>query len=353
MTNPDADFWRNKKVLITGHTGFKGGWLIIWLRSLGAQVSGVSLAPHTRPSLFLEAGLEKLCAAHYICDIRDEQRLSEIVHEVAPDIVFHLAAQSLVRLSYRNPSETFATNFMGTVHLLDALTRACSTRVAVMVTTDKVYENREWHWPYREIDSLGGHDPYSASKAACEIAIKSYGDAFLLEGGISWSSVRAGNVIGGGDWSEDRLIPDVIRAWEKGVELKVRRPRAVRPWQHVLEPLSGYLVLAERLWDTPKLSGSFNFGPSEGGTASVRQVVDVARNQIDELKVTYEAGETGPTESNHLTLDISKARNTLEYIPRWGLEGSIRRTISWYEKLSSGQDALELCHDDIKNFCRS
>ncbi|BCX12095.1 MAG: CDP-glucose 4,6-dehydratase [Thermosynechococcus sp.] len=276
-------FWQGKRVLITGHTGFKGGWLALWLRELGATLCGISLPPATQPCLFELARVGEGMESHFI-DIRDVESLARTVRKFAPQIVVHLAAQPLVRASYRDPLLTFATNIMGTAQVLDSLRGLDSVRVAVFVTTDKVYENREWPYPYRETDSLGGHDPYSASKAASELVVASYREAFLREQGIAVATARAGNVIGGGDWSEDRLIPDAIRAWQSGKQLFVRRPEAIRPWQHVLEPLYGYLVLAERLWDQPHLAGAYNFGPDPAEAATVRAVIEYARAAVARYK---------------------------------------------------------------------
>ncbi len=266
---PDASFWRGKRVLLTGHTGFKGAWLALWLRRLGAEVTGVALPPADEPSLFTLADVGGLCDSH-LQDIRDAARLAAVVKAARPQILLHLAAQALVRASYRDPVGTFATNAMGTAHVLDALRGLDGARVAVMVTTDKVYRNLEQAVPFRETDELGGHDPYSASKAAAEVVIASYRDAFLSEQGVAVASARAGNVIGGGDWSEDRLLPDAVRAWQAGEALHVRRPAAIRPWQHVLEPLAGYLILAETLWDRPALAGAYNFGPATPAQPMVR-----------------------------------------------------------------------------------
>jgi CDP-glucose 4,6-dehydratase len=240
---PHQAFWRGKRVLVTGHTGFKGGWLTLWLSRMGADITGLSLPPSTKPSLFDLAKIGAHCHSHEL-DIRDYAAVEAVVREAKPEIIFHLAAQPLVRASYRDPLETFSTNVMGTANVLNALRLEGSARVIVAITTDKVYQNKEWPFPYREDDVLGGHDPYSASKAASELVIASYSASYLAEKGMAVASARAGNVIGGGDWSEDRLIPDAVRAWQSGATLDIRRPNATRPWQHVLEPLSGYLVLA-------------------------------------------------------------------------------------------------------------
>ena len=343
---PDAKFWLGKRVLVTGHTGFKGGWLAIWLHRMGAQVSGLSMAPLTSPNLFELALVDVVCDS-YICDMRDQAEVARIVGEIAPDIVFHLAAQSLVRESYKSPIETFSTNVMGTAHLLEAIRGIDSVRAAVMITTDKVYKNNEWLWPYREGDALGGHDPYSASKAASEILISSYRSAFLAENGKAVSSARAGNVIGGGDWSADRLIPDAVRAWQNGNELDIRRPEAIRPWQHVLEPLAGYLKLSEATWNDPKLAGAYNFGPDTSGSASVRNVIELARATYGSGAVAFGDGNGGPHEAGLLTLEVTKSRTVLNVQSRWSLAESIERTMQWYLAQGNGADARMLCELDI------
>ncbi|KQZ98181.1 MAG: CDP-glucose 4,6-dehydratase [Achromobacter sp.] len=349
LVTPNAGFWRGKRVLLTGHTGFKGGWLAIWLQRLGAQVTGVALPPCTEPSLYQAARLGALIDSHY-CDIRDAAALREHVLAARPDVVLHLAAQALVRPSYAQPVETFAANIMGTAHLLDALRATPSARVAVMVTTDKVYRNNEWPYPYRENDALGGHDPYSASKAASELVIASYRDAFLREQGLAVASARAGNVIGGGDWSADRLLPDAARAWRDGGDLHVRRPQSVRPWQHVLEPLAGYLTLAEKLWDAPALADAYNFGPDVAEAAPVRTVVDLALSAYGKGRVVYAEQIEGPHEAGLLTLDTSKARAVLNVAPRWALPQAVTHSMDWYRRFDAGDDAQALCHADIDRY---
>jgi CDP-glucose 4,6-dehydratase len=344
----EADFWRGKRVLLTGHTGFKGAWLTIWLARLGARVTGVSLAPATQPSLFGEAGLATLCEDR-ICDIRDAAAVAQIVREVKPEIVLHLAAQPLVRASYRLPLETFAINVMGTAHVLEALRGVNSVRVAVMITTDKVYREQPGHGLHAEDDPLGGHDPYSASKAACEIVISSYRDAFLSDQCVAVASARAGNVIGGGDWSEDRVIPDAVRAWQSGAAIELRRPGAVRPWQHVLEPLLGYLTLARRLWQEAPLAGAYNFGPAAADAIPVRDLVAMARDAYGGGDMRCNDDE-GPYESGWLALDSGKAAAALGIRPRWSLAKAVERTMAWYRAQHAGGDALALCRADIAAF---
>jgi CDP-glucose 4,6-dehydratase len=344
-----AGFWEGKRVLITGHTGFKGAWLALWLQRLGAQVTGIALAPATVPSLFVL--LDELPGVYsHLCDIREADALGALVSSAQPDVVFHLAAQALVRTSYQQPLETFATNVMGTANLLDAVKHSPATRVVVAVTTDKVYQNREWCYPYREDDPLGGHDPYSASKAAAEMVIASYRASFFDPKGTALASARAGNVIGGGDWSSDRLIPDAVRAWQAEQPLVIRNPHATRPWQHVLEPLAAYLTLAEQLWAKPALAAAFNFGPPSDQHASVERVIELASNPNDYCQVSYEGNSHQPHEANFLALETAKARTVLNLYPRWTLAESVIRTMCWYRKQFAGADARALCLADITQF---
>lgn len=344
-----VDFWRNKRVLLTGHTGFKGGWLAIYLERLGAKVTGISLAPSTTPSLFELAHVADIGDSH-IQDIRDSHAIAHLVQSARPDIVFHLAAQPLVRSSYQDPLATYATNVMGTANLLDALRGVDSCQVAIVVTTDKVYKNNEWLYPYREDDVLGGHDPYSASKAACEIVISSYRDAFLKERGVAVASARAGNVIGGGDWSSERLIPDAIKAWQSGDTLEIRRPLAIRPWQHVLEPLYGYMSLAQKLWHEPALAGAYNFGPRTHEAATVKDVVALARKFYGKGEVHLREDNTGPHEATWLALETAKAHMILDVSSRWGLSDSVSQTMSWYRDQHVGADARSLCLTQIQAY---
>ena len=329
VMQPSASFWHGKRVLLTGHTGFKGAWLALWLQRLGADVTG--------------ANDQHRCATQ--CG-RLARRPSTLLLR-QPEIVLHLAAQALVRASYRDPIQTFSTNVMGTAHLLDALRGVDGTRVAVMVTTDKVYRNLEHPYPYREDDMLGGHDPYSASKAASELVITSYRDAFLSQQGLAVASARAGNVIGGGDWAQDRLIPDCIRAWQSGQTLVIRRPDAIRPWQHVLEPLAGYLRLAEALWQQPALAGAYNLGPPTDEAATVKAVVELARSPRETYAVSYEIDSNSPHEAGWLALETAKARTQLGIHPRWTLTEAVQRTMAWYEAQHAGADARALCEADI------
>lgn len=348
---PNPVFWQGKRVLITGHTGFKGGWLALWLKRLGAHVTGIALAPHTEPNLFDAARVAEGMTSHQ-ADIRDAQIVGKLIDNAKPHIVLHLAAQPLVRASYADPLLTYATNVMGTAHVLEALRGQASVRVAVMVTTDKVYRNLEQPYPYREDDELGGHDPYSASKAASEIVIASYRDAWLAKQGMAVASARAGNVIGGGDWSDDRLIPDAVRAWQARVPLHIRSPHAMRPWQHVLEPLGGYLRLAEVLWEQPQLAGAYNFGPATDTAASVKKVIELASSPEEYCTVCYEVGGDAPVlhEANWLALEIAKARSVLGVQPRWALSEVVSRTMAWYRAQQRGADAQTLCLADIDGY---
>ena len=345
----DYRFWNGKRVLITGHTGFKGGWLAIWLQRLGADVTGIALPPNTSPNLFEIANVAQGLTSR-ICDIRDAAGLAKLIRMAQPEVVFHLAAQPLVRASYHEPLNTFSTNFMGTANVLEALRGQTGTRVAVMVTTDKVYGNNEHYYPFREDDTLSGHDPYSASKAASEILIASYRDAYLKKQGLAVASARAGNVIGGGDWSEDRLIPDAVRAWTIGRSLAIRNPRATRPWQHVLEPLNGYIVLAQKLWQQPELAGAYNFGPLTHESATVERVINLACSAYGSGSVNHELGIDNPHEAGWLTLEVAKARTLLGVSPKWHLAEAVQRTMAWYKAHHQGLDARSLCDAEIAAF---
>lgn len=330
-------FWSGRRVFLTGHSGFKGGWLALWLRELGAEVLGYAL-PAPAPSLWREARLHELLPGE-LADIRDAQHLSDALLSFRPEIVLHLAAQPLVRESYRTPADTYATNVMGTVNLLETARRCDSVRAALVVTSDKCYENREWLWSYREQDALGGHDPYSSSKACVELLCASWRESFMNEGGIALATARAGNVIGGGDWSADRLLPDIFRAWQAGECLTLRYPQAVRPWQHVLDPLYGYLGLAQALVEQgSSLASAWNFGPDVGGVATVGEVVEqLARLWPGEASWREESANQ-PHEAGLLTLDSSKARRQLGWRPRWNLAEALERTFDWHHAWCAGED---------------
>ncbi len=348
----DLDFWRGKRVLITGHTGFKGSWLAIWLKHLGCSVWGLSLRPSSKPALFELADVSKLMTGQNFLDIRDAVGVHYAVEEARPEIVFHLAAQALVRQSYRDPLETFSTNIMGTANVLDALRLIGSVKATIMVTSDKVYRNVETMEPYVETDPLGGRDPYSASKSATELIIDCYRNAFLDDLEVSVASVRAGNVIGGGDWALDRLIPDAIRAWSSGHQLLVRYPNSIRPWQHVLEPLHGYLILAQRLSNEPTLSRAFNFGPATNDAATVRYVIELAQNAWGGGKVSWGEHSDSMHEASLLRLETSLSRELLGIKSSWSVETAIERSLAWYRRQLSGESALDLCINDIEHFER-
>lgn len=331
-------FWRGRRVLLTGHTGFKGSWLSLWLHALGAEVHGYALAPPTSPSLFVAARVDEAIASSTIADIRDADSLRATCEVVRPEVVFHLAAQALVRQSYREPVGTFATNVMGVVNLLEAVRKVGGVRAVVNVTTDKCYENREWPWAYREIEAMGGHDPYSASKGCAELVTAAYRASFLKETGVGVATARAGNVIGGGDWAEDRLLPDIFRALDERRTLPVRSPYAVRPWQHVLEPLSGYLLLAEALADTGSdVAEAWNFGPADDDVRNVGWIVERLASQLPGLAWQVDASPQ-PHEAHYLKLDSSKARARLGWRPRWRLAEALDRTVQWHQAWRSSAD---------------
>ena len=347
-------FWRQKRVFLTGHTGFKGSWLALWLGSLGARLYGYALNPSTDPSLYVSAEINQDLETDTRADLSDLSRLRTCVQAAQPEIVFHLAAQPLVRESYLDPINTFATNVLGTAHLLDSLRGITSLKAVVVITTDKVYHNEEWAYPYRESDRLGGHDPYSASKAAAEIVTASYRSSFLSAQGVRVATARAGNVIGGGDWSVDRLVPDCLRAFAAGQAVQLRFPQAVRPWQHVLEPLSGYLLLAERLFSSDGFESGWNFGPSgDEGHAQVGQVAQVLGQLWGGGVVKLDARSQHPHEAGLLRLDVSKAAAQLAWKPRWNLQQALAATVSWQKSFLGGTEARSLCLEQIKQFQRS
>jgi CDP-glucose 4,6-dehydratase len=329
-----------KKVLLTGHTGFKGSWLALWLQQLGAEVVGLSLAPCTEPSHWQ---LLDLNMQEYAQDIRDYAGVQKIVHEVQPHIVFHLAAQPLVLRSYINPLTTWATNVQGTAHVLEACRNSACVRAIVAVTTDKCYENQEWLWGYRENDRLGGHDPYSASKAGAELVAASYRKSFFNgDDSPLLATARAGNVIGGGDWSQDRLIPDLVRASLRGEFVEIRSPNATRPWQHVLESLSGYLLLGQRLLERePGFDEAWNFGPDESGNQPVSAVLSKLTQSWGELR-WHVTGASQPHEAALLQLDSTKARTLLQWLPVWGLDEGLRQTANWFRAYGEKGEVISL-----------
>lgn len=351
----NATFWKGKKVFLTGHTGFKGSWLSIWLHAMGAEVTGYALEPPTEPSLFVQAKVAELVTS-VIADVRDLERLKTEMQNASPDIVIHMAAQPLVRDSYKIPVETYSTNVMGTVHLLEAVRSTPSVRVVVNVTTDKVYENREWIWGYRENEAFGGYDPYSNSKGCSELVTAAYRSSYFNPQeynlhGVALASARAGNVIGGGDWATDRLIPDIIRAILAGEPVQIRNPHAIRPWQHVLEPLSGYLVLAQRLYEQgAEYAEGWNFGPSEDDAQSVEWVVrSLCEKWGRGAGYIIDDGDH-PHEANYLKLDCSKAHSRLGWRPRWDLSTALNAIVDWTRRYQEGENLRQICLEQIEKY---
>ena len=351
------NFWKDKKVLITGHTGFKGTWLSLWLIKLGAKVMGYSLNPDENISLFNQLRMYEKCT-HYVGDILDKELFNELVNEFSPDIVFHLAAQPLVGTSYEEPLKTWSTNVIGTINLLEILRELNKECVAVLITTDKVYQNKEWEYAYREEDPLGGYDPYSSSKAAAEIAISSWRSSFCGDlphqtSKLFIASARAGNVIGGGDWTKSRIIPDLVEGLSKKQEVLIRNPLSTRPWQHVLEPLSGYIKLAKLISiekNNPNLTSSFNFGPELNSNQPVRKLVKNCLAYWDGI-VKEEVCLNAPHEANFLNLSIDKSFHKLNWKPSWDFETTVERTINWYKNvLLLNKDPLLCCMDDLEAY---
>ena len=355
MINQLKAFYKDKKVLLTGHTGFKGSWMLVLLDHLGAKVSGYALAPEHDHDLYYQIEGDKLCDSH-IADIRDRHAVHQAVQEVQPDLIFHFAAQALVRESYKTPVDTFDTNVMGTVHVMEALrllTKPCS---GVMITTDKVYENMEWEFHYKENDRLGGFDPYSSSKAGAEIAIASYQKAFFNSENIhehnkSIASARGGNVIGGGDWAENRIIPDLVRSLENNEALNVRNPLSIRPWQHVLELLYGYLLLGMKLHSEPAtFQGSYNFGPEKGDEMTVEELVKTAIKCWGKGEYEHRPDKEKLHEAGILRLEIEKSKKVLNWHPHWTSDKAVDMTINWYKSVSDGKDALQCCKEQIVEY---
>ncbi len=347
----DHGFWKNKRVFITGHTGFKGSWLSLWLHSLGACVKGYALKPPTNPSLFEEAKVDNKIQSE-IGDIRNLDQLKKSMLEFKPDILIHMAAQSLVILSYENPVETYDINALGTAKVLEAAKTCPNLRAIINVTSDKCYENKEWEWGYRENEPMGGYDPYSSSKGCAELITSSYRQSFMKEKGIGLASARAGNVIGGGDWADMRLIPDILRAFEKNIPVIIRNPTAIRPWQHVLEPLSGYLLLVEKLYKTPnQYASAWNFGPENNNTKSVEWILNKmvskwqgASWKLDQDDYSHEACT--------LHLDISKAKSKLNWHPVWEIEHTLDKSIQWHQAWINKKDIHTICMREIEEYMR-
>jgi CDP-glucose 4,6-dehydratase len=344
------DFYRGKKVFITGHTGFKGSWLTQILVDVGAKVHGYSLENSANQRHFDLLNLTPSIESTF-GDIRDSAKLASSMKSFKPDIVFHLAAQALVRKSYLDPYETYETNVMGSLNLLQSVRGVESVKSLVFITSDKCYENQEWHWGYRESDLLGGVDPYSSSKACAEILFSSFQRSYFHSIGLSAATARAGNVIGGGDWSEDRIVPDCIRASESNSELILRNPHATRPWQHVLEPLSGYLTLAQKLFESPgEFEGSWNFGPSSKDARTVEQVARTIMQSMGTGRITIESLVDNPHEATLLQLNCDKSNHRLNWKPRWDVDTTIQKTAEWYRRISSGKNALEITRLQIDEY---
>jgi CDP-glucose 4,6-dehydratase len=355
----NSSFWNGKRVFLTGHTGFKGGWLSLWLASMGAKVTGYALAPNTTPNFFEVAGVQGDLEQSHIADIRDLDKLQKAMADAKPEIVIHMAAQPLVRYSYVNPVETYATNVMGTVHVLESIRSLDCVRAAVIVTTDKCYENKEWVWGYRENEPMGGHDPYSNSKGCAELVTSAYRQSYFApekyaRHKVAIASARAGNVIGGGDWSEDRLIPDAIKAFEAKEPLIIRNPLATRPWQYVLEPLSGYLVLAQALYtEGAKVDGGWNFGPRDEDARSVQEVINLLIKNWGSVASWTQDQSEQPHEAHSLKLDCSKARQYLNWVPRWSLEQAIENITQWQRAFQGLLDMRLVSQQQIEAYQKS
>jgi len=352
----NTSFWKNKKVFITGHTGFKGSWLTFWLQNLGANITGYSLPPPTNPNLFEITQLDKIINT-VTGDIRDFKQLHSAITECKPEIVIHMAAQALVRRSYINPIETYSTNVMGTVHLLEAIRQVGDVKVIINVTSDKCYENREWIWGYRENEPMGGYEPYSSSKGCAELVTSAFRNSFfntksLEKSEVALASVRAGNVIGGGDWAEDRLIPDIIRAFMAGQPVIIRNPYAVRPWQHVLEPLSGYLLLAQKLWENgSQYAEGWNFGPNEEDVKSVSWIVKhLVKIWGKDTNWRQDTDTAHPHEAHYLKLDCSKAKAKLNWHPKWELETALDAVVEWYKVYQVQKDIRNIMLKQIQTY---
>ncbi|GFE58130.1 CDP-glucose 4,6-dehydratase [Geobacter sp. AOG1] len=354
----ESTFWKGKRVFLTGHTGFKGSWLVLWLNALGAKVTGYALVPPTDPSLFELCRLDELVHS-LVADIRDGDTLSRAMADADPEIVIHMAAQPLVRDSYKIPVETYATNVMGTVNLLESVRNCNSVKAVVNVTTDKCYENREWVWGYRENEAMGGHDPYSSSKACSELVTAAYRSSYFNpksyeDHGVALATARAGNVIGGGDWATDRLIPDCLRALLMGNKISIRNPHAIRPWQHVLEPLSGYMLLAQKLYEEgPRFATGWNFGPDDNDAKPVEWIVRrMCADWGERASYEIDKGEH-PHEAHYLKLDCSKVKAELGWHPRWNLNKAIDSSIEWARAFQQNRDMRDVCFQQIEEYSKS
>lgn len=351
----DANFWQGKRVFVTGHTGFKGSWLCLWLQQLGAHVKGFALSPPTSPSLFLVAKVADGMDSE-IGDIRDFEVLKQSIANFRPEIIIHMAAQPLVRYSYSHPIETYSTNVMGTVHLLEAARRVGGIKAIVNVTSDKCYENREWVWGYREDEAKGGYDPYSNSKGCAELVADAFRQSFFNKSdysqhGLALASARAGNVIGGGDWAEDRLVPDALKAFQSSEPVRIRSPHSIRPWQHVLEPLSGYLLLAQKLYlEGVKFAEGWNFGPADEDAKPVQWIINRMTNLWGEdAGWSVDEGDH-PHEAHYLKLDCSKAKMRLDWHPRWNLDETLKRIVNWHRDWLGGQCMKNRTLNEISDY---
>jgi len=349
----DPSFWKGKKVFLTGHTGFKGSWLSLWLQDMGASVKGYSLDVNTRPALFIEANVSAEMESE-IGDIRNLEQLTKSMVSFSPDILIHMAAQPLVRLSYHEPVDTYTTNVIGTVNVLEAARKCKNLKGIVSVTTDKCYENREWDWGYRESEPMGGHDPYSSSKGCAELVTSAYRRSFFSsEDNASLASARAGNVIGGGDWAEDRLIPDILRAFEKSEPVVIRNPLSTRPWQHVLEPLSGYLVLAQELFlNGDDFAEGWNFGPKDEDCKPVSWILDEMVSHWGNNASWSLDKNNNPHEAGFLKLDCSKASNRLKWNPKWDLQLTLKSIVDWHQLYTNGGDIKKQCLKEINTYSK-
>ena len=346
----NSSFWSGKKVFLTGHTGFKGSWLSLWLQSMGAEVHGFALEPPTSPALFDEANVTDGMVST-IGDICDFEAVLNAIEVCRPDVVIHMAAQPLVRYSYQAPVETYATNVMGTVHVLEAARKIGTAKAIINVTTDKCYENKEWVWGYREDEPMGGYDPYSNSKGCSELVTSAYRNSYFQKSGIALSSARAGNVIGGGDWADDRLVPDILRAFEKKLSVNIRNPKAIRPWQHVLEPLAGYLLLAQQLYIEGDLfAEGWNFGPHDEDARPVQWIVEHMVSAWGNGANWNLDSSSHPHESNYLKLDISKAKSKLGWHPRWNLATALDKITDWHHAWLAKEDVRAKCMQQISEY---